>query len=196
MSTALPPGNWCVPTAERIAPLPSGERGPLQRLLIRVARIKAKSAHDLNVFVALARLGSIFLPYTLFLYKILTKGRISRVDKERIILRVAWRCGCVYEWGHHRQMALGLGILEAEILSLARVDEPAWDARLRSFVRAADELVERRQVSDESWQLLRSHLSDNQAVEFCMLVGHYVMVAGTINAVGVRLEPGYLTDHS
>ena len=70
MSTALPPGNWCVPTAERIAPLPSGERGPLQRLLIRVARIKAKSAHDLNVIhycgMAFAKLSVIlffFFPW-------------------------------------------------------------------------------------------------------------------------------------
>lgn len=41
---------------------------------------------------------------------------------------------------------------------------------------------------------LREQLSEDQAVEFCMLVGHYVMVAGTINTLGVRLEPGYLKD--
>ena len=35
---------------------------------------------------------------------------------------------------------------------------------------------------------------DDQLVEFCMLVGHYLMVAMTINSCGLVLEPGYLDE--
>lgn len=113
---------------------------------------------------------------------------------ERIILRVAWRVGCVYEWGHHVHMATELGVGDEEIGSLAQPQSASWDRRLRTLVQAADELVDRRLLSDKTWDLLREHLSEDQAIEFCMLVGHYVMVAGTISTLGVRLEPGYLKD--
>lgn len=75
---------------------------------------------------------------------------------------------------------------------MAAADEPAWADRLRALMHATDELVAERRLSDGTWRALRGHLSEDQAVEFCMLVGHYVMVAGTINTLGVSLEPGYL----
>ena len=111
---------------------------------------------------------------------------------ERIILRVAWRVGCIYEWGHHVPMARELGVSDDEILSLAEADSPLWDDRTRTLVRADDELVEHRVLGDGTWRALAAELTDNQLVEFCMLVGHYVMVAMTINACDLELEPGYL----
>lgn len=190
----LPAGNWYRPERLRISVLPKSEQSFTQKALLGVTRRQAKSKTNLNVFTALARLGGIFLPYLLFLSQILMKGRISRVDKERIILRVAWRVGCVYEWGHHFHMAQELGITEAQILSIAEERHPSWDDRLRALLYATDELIEQRCLSEETWKDLREHLSEDQAVEFCMLVGHYIMVAGTINTVGVCLEPGYLKD--
>jgi alkylhydroperoxidase family enzyme len=175
---ALPPGSWHYPAGSRIDLAPVAKQTLLQKLLLTMTRRQAKADHDLNVFKALARLGGIFMPYLLFLRQILTKGRISRADKERIILRVAWRVGCVYEWGHHVHMAAELGIRNEEIRSLAQPESASWDRRLRTFVEAADELVDQRLLSDETWGQLREQLSDDQAVEFCMLVGHYVMVAG------------------
>jgi hypothetical protein len=52
--------------------------------------------------------------------------------------------------------------------------------------------VEHRVLGDGTWRALAAELTDNQLVEFCMLVGHYVMVAMTINACDLELEPGYL----
>ena len=59
-------------------------------------------------------------------------------------------------------------------------------------MRAADELIEHRVLSDAAWRSLAAELTDDQLVEFCMLVGHYLMVAMTINSCGLELEPGYL----
>jgi hypothetical protein len=60
------------------------------------------------------------------------------------------------------------------------------------LLRATDELLDKRCISEETWEALGGELTPDQCVEFCMLVGHYVMVAGLINATGVQLEPGYL----
>jgi len=186
----LPEGSWVVPGHSRI-PAPE-ELTLTQRFFLRLTRKAAGVSENLNVFLPLSRLGSIFPRYLLFLSHLLTKGRIPRADKERIILRVAWRLGCVYEWGHHSHMARELGINESEVASIARQDTGEWDDRLRVFIRAADELIDQRSLSQSCWDELSTQLSTDQLVEFCMLVGHYVMVAGLINATGVCIESGYL----
>lgn len=193
-SLKLPPGNWYHPERSRIPALPKAQQGPLQKLLLAVTRRQAKSADNLNVFMMLARLGAIFPRYLLFLSHILMKGRISRVDKERIILHAAWRLGCVYEWGHHAHMARELGIADEEIQSLASTHSKRWDGRLQALVQGVDELIDNKRLSDATWAALSRFYSPEQMVEFCMMVGHYIMVAVTINSTGVQLEPGYLND--
>ena len=189
-SITLPAGSWVTPSHSRI-PAPE-ELTLTQHFFLRLTRKAAGVSDNLNVFLTLARLGSIFPRYLLFLSHLLKKGRIPRADKERIILRVAWRLGCVYEWGHHSHMARELGIIESEVASIARQDTGEWDDRLRVFIRATDELIDQRSLTQSRWDELSTQLSTDQLVEFCMLVGHYVMVAGLINTTGVRIESGYL----
>jgi 3-oxoacyl-[acyl-carrier-protein] synthase III len=37
-------------------------------------------------------------------------GKLPRRDTELVILRVAWRCGCAYEWQQHVPIALRVGL--------------------------------------------------------------------------------------
>ncbi len=189
---ALPDGNWIFPQASRLGPIPDRSRTVLQRILLRLTRRAAGVRENLNVFLALVRLDAIFPRYLLFLSHLLHKGRIPRADKERIILRVAWRLGCVYEWGHHSHMAQQAGVGVEEIASIAEEVDCGWSPELRLLMQVTDELLESRSLTESSWALLRERFDENQCVEYCMLVGHYVMVAGLINSTGVRLEAGYL----
>lgn len=192
MSIEFPQGNWHVLRKPRVVPLPEQQQGLLQKLFLAVTRRGAKSKTNLNVFSVFARLGAIFPRYLLFLSHILMKGGISRVDKERIILRLAWRVGCVYEWAHHVHMARDLGISDATINSLAQENSPLWDEKTRAFVAGVDELVATQRLTEATWKALSRQYSQDQLVEFCMLVGHYIMVAVTINSVGIQVEPKYL----
>lgn len=192
MSIEFPKGNWLVLSKPRVGPLPERQQGLAQKVFLAITRRGAKSKTNLNVFSVFARLGAIFPRYLLFLSHILMKGGISRVDKERIILRLAWRVGCVYEWAHHVHMARDLGITDATINSLAQESSPLWDEKTRAFVAGVDELVATQRLTDATWQALSRHYSENELVEFCMLVGHYIMVAVTINTVGIQIEPLYL----
>lgn len=188
----LPAGRWHVPGQRRVSGLPLSEQGLVTRFFLGVTRRASGGGKVLDVFSLLARLGPMFPRYLLFLSHILKGGRIGRADKERIILRVAWRIGCIYEWGHHVPMARELGITDEEILSLAQEQSPLWGDRTRAFLRAADELVDNRVLGDDTWRALAAELNENQLVEFCMLVGHYQMVAMTINSCGLELEADYL----
>ena len=51
---------------------------------------------------------------------------------------------------------------------------------------ALDELHERRELSDEVWAELRRHLDEPLLIELCMLIGHYEMLAMTINSLGIE----------
>jgi hypothetical protein len=67
-------------------------------------------------------------------------------------------------------------------------DAPGWCPRHRLVLAATDELHDRRVVSDATWQALAAELTDRQLIELCLLVGHYEMLAMTLNSLGVEPE--------
>ncbi|HOE17110.1 MAG TPA: carboxymuconolactone decarboxylase family protein [Syntrophorhabdaceae bacterium] len=188
----LPKGRWHLMPVPRVQPLQSGQYTLFQSALFWVTRRAAKARQDLNVFPTFARLGAAFPPYLWFLSHILNKGQIPGPDKSRIILRAGWRLGCVYEWVHHVHRGRDFGLTEAEIASFATegVSE-LWSERTRAFVKAVDELIANQNMSDQTWDCLRQHLTEDQMVEFCMLVGHYIMVAIMNNTLGIQVEPEF-----
>ena len=132
----LPPGPWHEPGATRIPPPPKNQVGFVPKSLLAMIKRKAGVKGDLNFMSILPRLGPIFVHWALFGGQLLMKGRISRADKERIILRTVWRLGCIYEWGHHVRFARELGVTDAEISSLAEEQSGLWSARTRALVMA------------------------------------------------------------
>ena len=65
---------------------------------------------------------------------------------------------------------------------------PGWSERQALLLRAADELHADRRIGDELWALLAAQLDEVRLIELCMLVGHYEMLAMTLNSLGVEPE--------
>jgi AhpD family alkylhydroperoxidase len=124
-------------------------------------------------------------------------GRLPRIDSELLILRVAHTTGCQYEWHHHERLGAQAGLSADDI---ARVREPAdapgWSPRQALLLRAADELLTSRTISDETWAPLAAELRDVELIELCMLVGHYDMLAMTLNALRVQQDAAPLAAQS
>ncbi len=100
---------------------------------------------------------------------------------------------------HQRQLvALRLpcehGISRREIESLTNADDPAWSDRTRTLLTAADELFDTKNLCAPTYQRPRSELDENQILEFCMLVGYYVMAAMMLDAAGGEVEPAFRAD--
>ncbi|WP_280282291.1 carboxymuconolactone decarboxylase family protein [Pseudomonas sp. BN415] len=191
---SLPDGNWQLTEQRTTLNEPEHYSAKLQAILAGL-RKTSNAERNLNVFLLFAKLGDVLGHYLPFFTTLLFAGRISRVDKEKIILRVAWRVGCAYEWIHHTKLAQLLRIDVDEVSSLAVEHSESWSPRVAAYVRATDELLTSKTLTTEAWNDLRVHLSDEQIIEFCFLVGHYVMVAMTINASGIPVEPQYLQSH-
>jgi alkylhydroperoxidase family enzyme len=81
------------------------------------------------------------------------------------------------------------GLSDEEIARVAEgPDAPGYTPRQLALLRAADELHAERTLGDEAWAALRSELDERGAIQFCLLVGHYEMLAMTLNALRVQLD--------
>ena len=47
-------------------------------------------------------------------------------------------------------------------------------------------------ISDRTWRGLADELAERELIELCLLVGHYEMLAMTLNTLGVEPEPSAL----
>jgi AhpD family alkylhydroperoxidase len=143
-----------------------------------------------HVFTTIARHRRLFRKWLRFAGALMPGGRLPRADTELVILRVAHRCGCAYEWGHHERIGRRAGLSADEIARVREGPEAGgWSPRQRALLRAADELHDDRTISDALWEHLRAELSDVELIELCMLVGHYEMLAMTLNALRVQPDP-------
>lgn len=172
--------------------IPPGTRDEVGRLNFGIARLigAATGGGPPNVFTTLARHHSLFRPWLRFAGALMPGGTLRREETELLILRTAHNCGCEYEWHHHERLGREAGLSAEDVERVRRgPGEAGWSPEHRLLLRAADELHERRTISDELWAELRRGRKDHELIEICMLVGHYEMLAGTINALGVQPDP-------
>jgi NAD(P)-dependent dehydrogenase (short-subunit alcohol dehydrogenase family)/alkylhydroperoxidase family enzyme len=172
----------------RITPGTASEIGPINALIARALQAATRTEEPPHLFTTLARHRRLFRPWLMFAGRLMPGGRLPRRDTELVILRVAHNCRCEYEWRHHEHLGQAAGLTASEV---ERVREGAegdrWSERERLLLRAADELHERRELSGELWQELRDQFSEVELIELCMLIGHYEMLAMTINSL--QIEP-------
>lgn len=143
-----------------------------------------------NVFTTLARNRGLFRRWLWFAGGLMPGGRLPRRDTELVILRVAHNTGCDYEWGHHEHLGRRAGLSAEEVARVREgADAPGWMPRQRMLLRAADELHGEGRVGDALWAELSAELDDRRLIELCLLVGHYEMLAMTLNTLRVQPDP-------
>jgi 4-carboxymuconolactone decarboxylase len=169
------------PATPRIAPLPPEEQvGQYAELL---------DGLDANIFTTFARAPGLFRRWLPFGGKLLG-GKLPARDRELLILRTSVNCDAVYEWGQHVPIALQAGLSREEIDRVASTSLDGWAPFDATLLRAADELHSDDCLGDATWALLAERYDTQQLIELPMLVGHYHLVAMTLNSLGVQVDPG------
>jgi alkylhydroperoxidase family enzyme len=147
-----------------------------------------------NVFTTLARHRGLFRRWLRFAGALMPGGVLPRDETELLILRVAHTTRSAYEWTQHARIALTTGLTEADVERVREGPAAAgWSPRQTLLLRAADELHADQTISGALWDELSAELSEVQLIELCMVVGHYTMLAMTLNALAVvpdALPPG------
>jgi 4-carboxymuconolactone decarboxylase len=176
----------------RIPPLPPDRwEGDLRRILEATPAGVDRRLGDNNIFPTFANHQDLFRAWLPFGGFLLTAGRLSGRDRELLILRTAVNCRSSYEWGQHVRISLDGGI-EREAIDRVHEgpDADGWSAHEAALLRAADELHHDSRISDETWATLAETYDAEQLIEVSMVAGHYQMLAGALNSLGVELDEG------
>lgn len=174
------------PSAPRIPPLPPAERTESAQALLDTVKVAGAEA---NIFTTLIRAEGLARRWLPFGGKLLS-GKLPARDREILILRTGWNCVAEYEWAQHVVIGRAAGLTDDEIERIKGGPAAGWDGLDAALLRAADELHTDWCVSDATWAELQGHYDTQQLIEVPMLVGHYHMVAMTLNSLGVALDDG------
>ena len=166
-----------VPRADR------RELGPVNAAIVAISGRVAKVPGGLNLFATLGRHRGLFRRWLFFAGALMPRGKLPRADTELVILRVSHNTNCPYEADHHVPLARAAGVTDAQI-EFRELTE-----RQTAIVAAVDELHGGNVIRDATFAALRAQgCSDRDLVELCLLAGHYEMLAGTINSLGIERD--------
>jgi alkylhydroperoxidase family enzyme len=175
------------PASSRIPPLPADERSPSAQAVLDTVTVPAS---DLNIFTTFIRAEGLTRRWLPFGGKLLN-GKIPARDRELLILRTGWNCQSEYEWAQHVVIGRAAGLSDEEILRVPAGPGAGWSEFDSTLLRAADELHAEWCITDATWADLANVYDTPQLIELPMLVGHYHMIAMTLNSLGVQLDPGF-----
>lgn len=172
----------------RLSPLPAEQwddaaRHAVSVMLPEERRNPADAGNVLSTLVRHPKLTRAYLKFsTYLLYGSTLPPRI----REQVILRVAHRRGCTYEWTHHVDMGKEVGLTHADI-EAAQTGQ-SKDAFVHALMRAVDELDEKSNISDQTWAALGERLDEQQRMDLVFTAGNYIALAMALNTFGVQVE--------
>jgi alkylhydroperoxidase family enzyme len=164
----------------------------LARVVATVAA-RATGGERPRVLTTLARHRRLFRWWLPFAGGLLLRSELPRADVELVVLRTACNCRSWYEWAQHVALAERAGLPGPVVAAVPSwADHDLFTPRQRLLLLATDELHARRTITDATWAPLAAELREPELIELCMLVGHYEMLAMTLNSLGVEAEPAVL----
>jgi alkylhydroperoxidase family enzyme len=172
----------------RLLPLPADQwddaaRHAVSGMLPEDRRNPQDAGTLLSTLVRHPKLTRAYLKFsTYLLYGSTLPPRI----RELVILRVAHRRGCTYEWTHHVDMGKKVGLTDADIAA-ARSGNADNDFD-RALFCAVDELDEKSNISDQTWAALSERLDERQRMDLVFTTGNYIALAMALNTFGVEVE--------
>jgi AhpD family alkylhydroperoxidase len=178
----------------RLAPIPY-DQWDLDALADGAPGIKPPPVNVLGLFAHHPALARAFLAYNRQL-----TGHSSTVDRrtrELVILRVAWRRRCRYEWAQHRSIAKRAGVTDEEIAQLrcaAGAGAGADADIVPLLITAVDELLDDSCLGDETYRAMAAEFDDRQLMDLVFTIGTYALLAMAFNSFRLELDPGLSAD--
>lgn len=172
----------------RLSPLPADQwddaaRHAVAGLLPEDRRNPRDAGNLLGTLVRHPELTRAFLRFSGYL---LSSSTLPPRVREQVILRVAHRRGCAYEWSHHVALGKKAGLSDAEIAAIQSGDPT--DEFDSAVLGAVDELDEKSNLSDATWTALSEQLDERQRMDLIFTIGGYIGLAMALNTFGVEVE--------
>jgi alkylhydroperoxidase family enzyme len=151
-----------------------------------VSEGRPASRNTLGTFAHHPALARAFLTFN---GHILMGTTLSERQRELLVLRVATKRRCGYEWAQHVFMAHDAGLADDEIARVAfGPDAPMWSALDAALLRAVDELIDAGTIDAGTWEVLAHDLDEQQLLDVVFTVGAYETIAWMMNAFELDLD--------
>ena len=172
----------------RVSPLPADQwDDAVQQALAVMLPAERRNPDDAsNILTTFVRHPALTKGFLKFNVHLLFHSTLPPRLRELAILRVAHRTDSKYEWVQHVKLGMREGLTEEEIAGVQRGE--AADEFDRTILTGVDELMDRYELSDETWAALGERLDERQRMDFVFTVGCYITVAMALNTFGVELE--------
>jgi alkylhydroperoxidase family enzyme len=144
----------------------------------------------LRLFTTLARDERLFVRFCCA--GLLDRGHLSLRKREIVIDRTTALCRSEYEWGVHVALFSDrAGLTQEQVYSLVhgQPSDVCWSAAECVLIGMCDSLHREVSLTDELWNALRSHFSEEAILELLLLAGHYRTVSYLTNVLRLPLEP-------
>ena len=169
----LPREQWPNEMGDAIAALrPPNPRHPI--LTTEGGRPKA-----INALGTLANHVELTRAFHAFTGHLLYGTTLDLQTRELLILRVAARRNCEYEWKQHVVIASDVGLSD-DAIEATRCDATT------PLLRAVDELLADARISDDTWNALE--LDTQQRMDLVFTVGAYDLLAMAFLTFGVEID--------
>ncbi|MFK0023502.1 carboxymuconolactone decarboxylase family protein [Streptomyces sp. NPDC090798] len=180
------------PARRRLTPIAGAQRTDEQRELL--SGVLGEDAP--NVFSTLVRHPALYRKWLPFCLHLLTDSAFPARERELVIIRTASLCECAYELHHHVGLGSEVGLTDHELAALTGETTVDWSTRDRLLLAAIDQLHASHTIRETTWHALSALLNTEQLIELPVLVGHYVLLAGTLNSLGVPLDSARAEPHT
>jgi alkylhydroperoxidase family enzyme len=113
-------------------------------------------------------------------------------QQKMVVLRVAHRYNSPYQWAHNSLGARQLGMTNAEIEAIKEGPGAAgWSREDRVLLSVIDQTCDGGRISEETWAEAASVMDTHQLMDLIQATGYFSMVAWSLIAMGVQLEPDF-----
>lgn len=177
--------------APRIQPLPMDQmQESWLKTLERLPGAGLKGKYSpVNVFGTLQHNPDTYGSFLEYWVTSKLKMGLTPREQELVILRMGYHYNCNYVWKHHVPVGKEFGITDAELEAVKSTPLPAlFSPRESALLHLTDEMVEHRNVSDESWNKWSKELKDSEKIDLISLVSQYVFFALLNNVIQVEVE--------
>lgn len=153
--------------------------------------LKKDDNEKVNLFRGLGNNAPVLQSYMRWGTTLWEETGLTRQEVEIVILAVARGLDAEYEWHQHVQMAREFGVDDETILAIADEDHDQLTDRQAALVSYTLAFLS-REVDQSLYDDLKLTFDSETITGLTMLVGHYLMTAYALEAMGIEPESEFV----
>ena len=176
----------------RLEPIPVENMNPAQKSLLGIVDGEPLPKRaTMKLFRTLAHHPELMSLYFPMGDAVNRAPQIPDKPRELFVMRIAWLYQAEYEWAQHYGPAIKAGWSHQEVERIKLGSSaPGWTTMDRALLDAADQLISKAYINDETWAALRKDYSEQDIMVLMTVATHYHWVAMMTKTLGIELEDG------